>query len=99
VAVAHDQAVAVLVELPSQGLDVPGRLHLDCGDQHPPGAVANDLVQPGSGILRSGVIIGDYCQHRRVLPRRRLTASESRFGQRGRYAAPPDGWSIHRFWL
>jgi hypothetical protein len=99
VAIANDQAVAVLVELPGQGLDVAGGLHLDCGDQHPPGALADDLVQSRGGFFRSGVVIGDYCQHRRSFPPASHRRRVSRFGQRGRYAAPSNGWSIHRFWL
>jgi hypothetical protein len=97
-AVAHHEAVTRLVQLAGQRLHVAGGLGFDGGGQHPPGTLPNDLIQPG-GHLRQGVVIGDYCQHRRVLPRRRVTASESRFGQRGRYAAPSNGWSIHRFWL
>lgn len=67
--VAHDQSVAVLVELADQGLDVAGGLGFDGGGQHPPGALPDDLIQRGSGIVRSGAVFGDYCQHRRVLPR------------------------------
>jgi hypothetical protein len=68
VAVAHEQAVTVLVELAGQGLDVAGNLGFQGGDQHPPGSLPDDLVQPGSGFFRSGVVIGDYCQHRRSFP-------------------------------
>ena len=65
-----------LVELPGQPLGVARDLRFEGSGQHPPRRLEDDLIQPGGGFLRPGVIIGDYCQHRRVLPRRRPTASE-----------------------
>jgi len=61
VAVAHDQAMALVVELAGQRFDVAGYLRFEACGEHPSGTLPDDLVQPGAHV-RVGVVIGDYCQ-------------------------------------
>jgi hypothetical protein len=96
VAVAHHQPPAVLVTLGQVGGEVGVDLGLQRGGQHPPGALARQLVQVQAQlVMRLG--IGDYTQHAAFLPRRRCHADASRICHPGRYAAltPPD--PIHNF--
>lgn len=57
--VAHDEAVTVLVDLAGERVDVAGDLGFEGGDEHPPGAFPDDLIERRGGIVRSGVVIGD----------------------------------------
>jgi hypothetical protein len=56
VAVAHHQTPTILVEMIGQLLHIGGDLGLQCGSQHLPGTVADDLVQQRP--TSSGVFIG-----------------------------------------
>jgi hypothetical protein len=63
VAVSHDQAVTVLVELAGECIDVAGDLSFQGGEEHPPGSFPDDLIERGGGLVRSSVVVGDYCQY------------------------------------
>jgi hypothetical protein len=70
VAVADHQAPAVLVPLGRVGGQIVVDLGFQGGGQHPPGALAHDLVQVQAQlVVCSGA--GDYTQHAAFLPRRR----------------------------
>ena len=97
VPVADHQPVTVRVAFVRQGGDVAVRLGLERRGQHPPRSFPADLVQP-ERQLRAGVLIGNYSQHRRSFLAGAGNAGLL-FGQRGRYAASPIRWPIHKFWL
>ena len=98
-AVAHDEPVtkivAILQMLGNVGID----LGLEGNGQHAPRSFPADLVDPESGLLARG-LLSEYLQHwRSFLPPAFDRRHSSKFVQRGRYAAPPLRWVIHRFWL
>ncbi len=62
VTVADHQPLAVLVDLVDQARHVGVDLSLERGGQHPPGALPDDLVQPGRQ-LRAGLRVSYYSQH------------------------------------
>jgi len=71
--VAHHQRASVLVALATMALDVIVGLRLKRFDQHPPGALARDLIQRQkllTGFPRS--LLLDYRQHRWRPPSTRL---------------------------
>jgi len=45
VAVAHDQPVAVLIEMVGMGIDIGGDLGLQRRREHLPRAIAHDLIE------------------------------------------------------
>ena len=97
VSVAHDQAMAVLVDLMDQARDVALDLGLEGGGQHPPRPFGHQLVEPARQLRARG-LVNMYSQHRRSF----LPASHRQrtcLCQTGRYAAPPFRWCIHRFRL
>jgi len=73
VAVAHDQAVAVLVTLVGERGDVGVHLGLEGLGQHPPRALADDLVDQRWRAGRRAVAVAvvgvrDYGEHGRAFP-------------------------------
>jgi hypothetical protein len=70
VAVADHQPPATLVPLGRVGGEIVVDLGLQCGGQHPPGALADDRIQVKAQLAR-GLLGGDYTQHAAFLPRRR----------------------------
>jgi hypothetical protein len=96
VAVAHHQPPARLVPLDRVRGEIRVDLGLQRGGQHPPGALAHQLVQVQAQlILRLG--IDDYTQHAAFLPRRRWPAGAPRICHPGRYAALTSPDPIHNF--
>jgi hypothetical protein len=70
VAVAHHQPPATLIPLGGVGGQGGVDLGLQGGGEHPPGALAHQLVHAQAQlVMRLG--IGDYTQHAAFLPRRR----------------------------
>ena len=70
VAVAHHQPPAALVPLGGIGGEIVVDLGFQGGGQHPPGALAHDLIEVQAQLAR-GLLGGDYTQHAAFLPRRR----------------------------
>jgi hypothetical protein len=73
VAVADHQPVTTLVQLADVRRDVGGGLGLQRGGQHPPGALADDLVDQRPAVDRLCwriLDVGDYREHGRTLPTR-----------------------------
>lgn len=66
VAVAHDQTPAAFVPLIGQLGYVGVDFRLQRGSQHPPGALADDLVNQGAVWCRS--VFVDYREHGRAFP-------------------------------
>jgi hypothetical protein len=97
-ALAGDEPVAVFASLICEGGDVGVDLRLQGHGQHLARSFTDDLVEPVAH-LRAGVVVTQYSQHRRSFLAGVPPPATSRFGQRGRYAAPSNGWLIHRFWL
>jgi len=78
-AVTHDQAVAVLVELGGEPRDVGVDLGLQGFGEHPPGAIADNLVDQRRRAIRRAGVIGvsnsrNYGKHGSYLPDRRWRA-------------------------
>jgi len=98
VTVAGHEPVSVLITLVRERDDVVVDLGLESNRQHPARALPDDLIKPDAH-LHAGIVSCYYPQHRRsFLPGLHPRSSSYRF-QRGRYAAPSNGWPIHRFWL
>ena len=96
VPVADHQPVALLIDQLGMRGDVGLHLGLQRCRQHPPGTLAEQLVQIG-GQLGPCLPVNHYTQHRGVpsspaLARRRLPT-----GQGGRYAALSCQGLIHKF--
>ena len=94
--VAPDQPMPALVGQLLVGGKVGVDLSLQRGRQHPPSALADQLVQI-AGQLGAALLVGDYTQHRGVPSRRRSPAGVLPFGHGGRYAALSCQELIHRF--
>jgi hypothetical protein len=94
VAVAHHQAVAVLVELVGVRVDVGGDLGLQRRRQHPPRAVAHNVVEQRHATRRVGwrhLGVGNYREHGRTLPTRvDARASLDSWTWTRREGIPPD---------
>jgi len=98
VTVAGHEPVSVLVTLVREPGDVVVDLGLESNSQQPARALTDDLIKPDTH-LRAGIVICYYSQHRRSFLPGLHPRSSSYWFQRGRYAAPSNGWSIHKFWL
>jgi hypothetical protein len=97
VPVADYQPVAVLVDQLGVRGDVGLHLALQRDRQHPPGALAEQLVQIG-GQLGPCLLVNHYTQHRGVPSSPAFTApASSPTGQGGRYAAFSCERLIHSF--
>ncbi len=71
VAVADDQPAAAFVSLVSELGDVGVDLGFQRGGEHPPGALADDLVdqrRAGRRTVLGRVLLGDYREHGRAFP-------------------------------
>src|ERR1700719_2014122 len=82
--VAHHHRASVLVALATMALDVIVGLRLKRFDQHPPGALARDLIQRQkllTGFPRSRLL--DYLQHRWRPPSTRLPPGFALLTQKG----------------
>jgi hypothetical protein len=94
-AVADHQPPSGLVTYLSERRDVGLDLGLQGRGQHPPGALAHDLIQAWRR-LRPGRFVNDYPQHWRR-SHRRWPAGIPICDHLGRYAAPSIGSGIHNF--
>jgi hypothetical protein len=96
--IADHQPPAVLVPLGSMRGQVGVNLGLQGGGQHPPGALAHELVEIGAQLaMRLG--IGDYTQYAAFLPRRRWPAGAPGTCHPGRYAALTSPDLIRLEWI
>jgi hypothetical protein len=95
-AVTPYQAMAALIYLACVRGDVGRNLLLERDGKHPPGTLANQLIEVDDELRAA--LFSHYTQHAASLPRRRWHADDLQLvGQAGRYAALSSRKRIHNF--
>jgi hypothetical protein len=85
IAIADHQAVAVLVELVDELLHIGGGLGFECGGQHLPCTVTDDLIEqrPTDCLVVGLLHIMNYREHGRTFPNQRANAGSLRQNHAG----------------